>query len=69
MFESWEFKWENDSKSTQDVHFFTFFLEKPLHLKKDEKCYSIFYNENRNTYQFNEFTIKNDLGNMSEMAS
>ena len=44
----------------------TLFREKLLSLKKNEKCYFIFYNKNRNTYQFHVFTIKNDFRNMLE---
>ena len=42
-----------------------FFHEKPVLLKKNEKCYFIFYNKNSHTCQFRVFTIKNDFENMS----
>ena len=64
MFESREFRWENDWKSARDVHFFHFFfLEKSLPLKKNEKRYFTLYYKNRNTWQFHAF---NNFGNMSE---
>ena len=67
MSESKEFRWENDSKLAQDVHFFIFFfLEKPLSLEKNDKLYFIFYYKNRNTSQFLVFMIKNDFKNVSE---
>ena len=66
MSESKEFEWENDSKSAQDLHFFLFFLENPLFLKKNWKRSSIFFYKDRNTDQFNAFTIKNDFGSVSE---
>ena len=67
MSERMKFRLENDSKSGKDLHFFIFFLKRPLPLKKplkvevkpfkkpyllkkNEKCYSIFYYRNRNTY-------------------
>ena len=37
-----------------------------LSLKKNEKCYFIFYYKNRNTWQFHAFTIQNNFGNMSK---
>ena len=36
------FRWENDSKSAQDMHFYNFFLDKQLPLNKNEKRYSFF---------------------------
>ena len=66
--ESKAFRWGNDSKSAQDVHFFLFFLEKPLSLKKIEKRYFIFCYRKRNTCQFHAFAIKNDFVNMSEIG-
>ena len=69
MSESNEFRWENDSKSTQDVHYFIFFFWKnPITLKKNKKRYSISFCENRNTYIFNAFSIKNVIGKMSQSA-
>ena len=67
MSESREFRWENDSKSAQNMLFFIFFFfEKPQDLKKNEKRNSIFYYKNKNTFKFHAFTIKNDFGNASE---
>ena len=43
-----------------------FFHEKPVLLKKNEKCYFIFYYKNRNACKFHPFTIKNEFGSMSE---
>ena len=45
---------------------FSFFLGKPLPLKKNEERYFIFYYKNRNTYQFLMLTNKNDFENMPE---
>ena len=65
MPEKTEFRGENDSKSTKDIYF-PFLSWKSLSLKKKGKRYSSFYFINRNTYQFNAWTIKNDFGNMSQ---
>ena len=42
MPESREFKWENDSKSAQNVHFFIFFFSKNHNLKKKKNEKSCF---------------------------
>ena len=43
MSENREFKWENDSKLVQAVHFLIFFPEKSQPLKKNNRHYFIFY--------------------------
>ena len=75
MSEIRELRWENDSKSAPDVHFFIFFHEKPLPLKFSikEKTFGVKRNvfrffclKNRNAHQFHAFTHRNDFENMSE---
>ena len=64
MSESTEFRWENETKLNQDVHFFSF--NSKNHCLKRKTRNFIFYYKNRNTYLFHALTVKNGFGNMSE---
>ena len=61
---------ENDSKPADDVNYFLslspFFFGKLLFLEKIEKRYFIFCYKIGNIYWFHAFTIRTNLGNVSE---